>query len=582
MDSFGLVVHDEQTFLTKVVDRGMEEGLFTRDRADEIIRVSVAMANKYVLQKEVDFRSTEELARVQETILKLIGVGLELKSKGDSEEGLRILMEASPVELFRLAYTRIEKLRNRWKQLLQNHRIQIFVSKGEFECLSDLTCQRLSEMSIFCESEIHTIDSLTLEDHLFSNLGLVTYYENELERYEFFLRLKRILPFDLLNRSDRVRAENLSEVDCIREAHVTTLVISAYVKAEDPVTVSMAEVRKFLEILDVAGQVDIFPEDLEDAMLDVIQELGEGIEESDATLLAQEVIRTMQKLMETVTLEWDTMSSPSENIFFKRWSRIVVLSDGPDPIERVLTSNEKLDEFDYEILVSQLLSRSENEVDLLIRRIPWANLSPNQIIRLFHELEEWQEELATGVSLSGFNAHELIDLVEGISVKALKNLIPALRDAFSEAHFSLEDLELLVGLPKSEAVTLLRLAGPPVDLDERQVLVEFRDGSEKIRQALFHSCSTADFFADLFQEVWSIDSAFVKRQMKSVHTEDVGPFIQAALEDQEMPVRPEGKDLELQFRSRELNSVFKSLSATKRKAVAKYFEGLAGPEDADL
>ena len=97
MDTLGLVVHDEQTFLNKVVNTGMERGIFTRDRADEIIRISVAMANKYVLQKDVDFRSTEELVRVQETILKLIGVGLEIRSKGEIEAGVDLLMAASPV-----------------------------------------------------------------------------------------------------------------------------------------------------------------------------------------------------------------------------------------------------------------------------------------------------------------------------------------------------------------------------------------------------------------------------------------------------------------------------------------------------
>ena len=55
MDSFGLVVHDAQNFLAKTVQYGLEQGIFTRDRADEIIRISVAMANKYVLHKEVDF-----------------------------------------------------------------------------------------------------------------------------------------------------------------------------------------------------------------------------------------------------------------------------------------------------------------------------------------------------------------------------------------------------------------------------------------------------------------------------------------------------------------------------------------------
>ncbi len=153
MDSFALVVHDDQSFLAKVVNYGMEQGIFTRDRADEIIRISVAMANKYVLHKEVDFRSSEELAKVQETVLKLMGIGLEIKSKAVVDEGIRILMEVSPVELFRLAHTRVEKLRHRWRLLLQSHRIEIFVSSEEYDCLSELTCQRLSEMSIFTESE---------------------------------------------------------------------------------------------------------------------------------------------------------------------------------------------------------------------------------------------------------------------------------------------------------------------------------------------------------------------------------------------------------------------------------------------
>jgi hypothetical protein len=259
---------------------------------------------------------------------------------------------------------------------------------------------------------------------------------------------------------------------------------------------------------------------------------------------------------------------------------MVVLSDGPDPVERILSSGRKLDEYDYEILVSQLLNRSENDVAQLIRRLPWTNMTPDQIIRLFHELETYQEELAVGVSLSGFNAHELIDLVEGISVKAVKNLVPALRKVFPEAQFSLEDLELLVGLPKSEAVMLLRLAGPPVDLDRRQVLSEFRDGPEKVRQVLLHACSTADFFPELFQEAWSIDPGLVKRQMKLLHANDVGPFVHAAQEDKVLPIAIGGKEADLQFQGRELNSAFKSLSAAKKKAVMKYFENLKKSESA--
>ena len=111
-----------------MVRRGTEDGILTRDRGDEILRISVAMANKYVLQKEIDFRSEDELSRVQASILKLVGIGLEIKSRGAIDEAVRILMETSPVELFRLAHTRIENLRMRWKKLLLNHNIQIMVS----------------------------------------------------------------------------------------------------------------------------------------------------------------------------------------------------------------------------------------------------------------------------------------------------------------------------------------------------------------------------------------------------------------------------------------------------------------------
>ena len=96
MESWGLVVHDEQAFLAKVVNLGVDEGILTADKVDEIIRISVAMANKYVLQKEIDFRSQDELAKVQETIIRLVGIGLEIKSKGIVEEGVRLLIDASP------------------------------------------------------------------------------------------------------------------------------------------------------------------------------------------------------------------------------------------------------------------------------------------------------------------------------------------------------------------------------------------------------------------------------------------------------------------------------------------------------
>ena len=120
------------------------------------------------------FRSQDELAKVQETILKLVGVGLEMRCQRDVDEGIRLLMEASPVDLFRVAYTRVSKLRQAWKLLLQDHRVELLISRKEYECLDELSCQRLAEMSIFSETEIETIKSLTLGDELFSSLGVVT------------------------------------------------------------------------------------------------------------------------------------------------------------------------------------------------------------------------------------------------------------------------------------------------------------------------------------------------------------------------------------------------------------------------
>ena len=415
MYAMGLVVHDEQTFMTKVVDTGIEQGIFTRDRADEIIRVSVAMANKYVLQKEIDFRSTEELAKVQETILKLVGVGLEIKSKGSVDTAVQLLMGASPVDLFRLAYTRIEKLRHRWKLLLTDHRVEILVNAKDYECLDELSCQRLAEMSVFTETEIYTIESLTLEDDLFSTLGMVEYYEGELERYKFLLRLRRILPFTLLNRSPNVSAASLSEVDSLRDALINTLVISADVNGEDPVVVSMDDVRAFLGKLDVTGTTDIFSPELEDVVIDLIQELGEGLEDHEASKLTKEIVETIRRLLETIVGEWDTVSSSSEDTFFKRWSRLVIVSDMPDPVDRILRADGPPDEYDFELLVERLSSLGEDDADRLVGMLPWRYLNPERIVRLFHQFHEHHERFAKHVSLADFMPTQIIELLDGLN-----------------------------------------------------------------------------------------------------------------------------------------------------------------------
>lgn len=574
MDSLGLVVRDEETFLTKVVNRGMEQGIFTRDRADEIIRISVAMANKYVLEKEIDFRSEEELARVQETILKLVGVGLEINSKGSADEAVRQLMEMSPVSLFRLAYTRIEKLRTGWKKLLLDHRVEILVSSEEFECLSDLTCQRLAEMSIFTEGEIYSIRSITLEDELFSSLSMIEYYESELERYELIIWLKDILPFKLLNRSPNVRAENLSEVDSIRDALINTLVISAYVDAPDPVSLKTEEVRYFLAMLDVLDVNDPFPEDLENIMLDVIQELGEKLDESQGSMMAREIIHCVQKLLETIGREWDTVNSPSESTFFKRWCRLVILSDAPDSLRRVLSVQGGLDEFDFEVLVEHLSTRPEKDVLQIIGELQWSDLTPAQVIRLFHQFPVYDRAFSKKVTLEKFSNGELIDFLEGIDPTSVKALVPSLKIAFRDKSWTLEDLEALDGLPHADTITLLRSAGPPADHDLNRIVAEFREGSEKVRRVIFFSCWGSKFFSHLSAEAWAIDAALVRKLMQSVRSADIGGLLLEAAGGR-MPTIAEHDqpDPQVDFQSSELNALFKTLPKTKRLAAIRFFTG---------
>ena len=572
MDSFGLVVHDEQNFLTKTVQSGLEQGIFTRDRADEIIRISVAMANKYVLHKEVDFRSTEELAKVQETILKLIGVGLEIKSGGDMEDGISFLMEVSPVDLFRIAHTRVEKLRHRWEQLLQNHRIEILVSPVEYESLSEIAHQRLSEMSIFTESEIHTIESLTLEDDLFSTLSLLEYYESELERYQFLLKLRKILPFTMLNRSRSVSAENLSEVDSLREALINTLIVSMYVDSSDPVSLTIAHVRQFLGSLELTQDTDIFPEELEDVLVELIQELGEKLNDHDAALLTKEILRSARKLMETIIGDWETINSKSEGIFFKKWIRLAVISDVPDPIDRLLSSEGPLDEFDFELLVDEFTRRSEDEAVELAQRLPWDRLLPDQTIRLFQEFDSYHEIFASKAILVNFSAHELVDLVEEVTADIFEKLLPALRDAIAKRQFTLEDLELFGTLPKSEASLLLRMAQPASDYDGSQILNRFREGSEIVRQVIFYSSIDGDFFPDLFHEAWASDSNFVKKLVKSLSNSEIGPFLLAAAGRKPRLIKgPKKKTPDLEFELKELNNLFRALPSIKKTAAVKFF-----------
>jgi len=572
MDPLGLIVLDDRIFLSRVVNRGTEQGIFTRDRADEIIRISVAMANKYVLQKEVDFRSNEELAKVQETILKLVGVGLELKSRGDVDEGVRVVMEESPVDLFRLAYTRVAKLRQAWKLLLEDHRVEILVSPAEYQCLDDLTFQRLSEMSIFTETELDKIQTTTLSDELFSTLAVVEYYESELERFRFILRLREILPFELLNKSRTARVENLAEVDSIREALVHTVIISGYVEGEDPLAVTMDDAREFLAALDPDEQAEVFPEDIENVLIDLIHELGEPLGDAERELLTKEILRLAENFVGTILNEWKTINSRSANTFFKRWSRLAILSDAPDPVGRILASDEPVDEFDFDILSDQLTNRSEPDALQLAATLPWNRLTSDQVIRLFQEHAAYQESFAANVSLEGFNAAELVDLLEVIDPEAFKKLTPALQAAMSEAGFTVEDLGLLAALPLTGIPALLRAANPPLDCDASEILAEFGEASASVRKILLYSCWGSELFPELVQEAGSVAPDFMNRFVKSIAPDEVGSFLEAAAGGTKPRVIKAGKKgKRLQFKSEDLTSLFDSLSRTKKAAAIKYF-----------
>lgn len=577
MDSFGLVVHDEQSFLSKVVRRGTEDGILTRDRGDEIVRISIAMANKYVLQKEIDFRSEEELSKVQGAILKLIGIGLEIKSKGLVDDAVRLLMETSPVELFRLAHTRIENLRLRWKKLLINHNIQIMVSSQEYDCLSDLTCHMLSKMSIFTERELYTIKSTTLSDELFTNLGILEYYENETERYEFILTLKEILPFSMLNKNHSVSAENISEVDSIREALLNTLVVSDFCRAASPTSVTIEEIKSFLVSLDWDSDMEVFPEELETSVIDVIHELGQGLTEKNASFLAKEVIRSIQRFVETIVREWDTVNSSDNVIFYKRWVRMVVVSDNQGHVERILSFEKALDEFEFESILDRLMRLPQVEATKLISKLPWGHLRSDQLVRLFHDARDYQEFFAAHVDVSSFSTEELIDFIESLSAEAMNILMPQIRECLSKLEFRLEDLEILATLHHDRIEGLLRFCNPPVDLDKSKIMSEFKDAGLRLKKALFNSCMDSPMFHDLFEEAWAINPDFVKKESRSVSATEIGPFLLSASGGL-TPEVVEGSTGEnsIRFDSKQLNSFFVSLPVSKKKAAVRFFKNMMG------
>ncbi len=571
MEKFGLVIHDEQSFIARVVERGIQQGKLAHHRADEIVRISVAMANKYVLQNEIDFRSVEQLARVQQTVFKLVGIGLEIKSNGEIDAAVACLMDLTPVDLFRLAYTRIVSLRNEWKKLLLNDRIQILVNSKEYDCLSELACQCLAKMSVFNEGELYSIKSLTLEDDLFTSLSILEYYESELKRYQFILKLKDALPFKMLNRSPVVNAENLSEVDSIREALINTLVISGYLETKNPIALSVLEIRDFLESIDWELAEEPFPFQIEGAVIDVIHELGHGMNEEEASFLAKEIIRTVQKMVTTIVNDWNTVSSSSPAIFFKRWQRIVILSDKLDELEQLITPSGGFDEFEFETLIERLAGLSVPELENVVAHLPWESLTPDQVIRLFHDLRPHQKMLGGYVCLGEFSGPEFVDLLESIDSDSIKAMVPKIKEALGVISLELEDLETLASIPEIDQSGILRAVAPP-QLDRTQALVEFRDGSLRIRKILFQSCIRTEFFPDLFFEAWAMDPKFVKREVSSLSVSEIGPFLDSASSHLSPKiVKSSNGGLDLEFSVNELNNFYKNLPASKKKAAIRFF-----------
>jgi hypothetical protein len=573
MENLGLVVHDDQGFLLKVVDEGLRTGRFTRDRADEIIRVSVAMANKYVLQKEVDFRSSEELAKVQQTVLKLIGVGLEIRSDGNVESGINALMQSSPVELFRLAYTRVERLRHEWSQLLIDHKVEIFVSHAEYESLSDITLQKLSDMSVFSETEHNTIKSLKLEDDLFSNLNLLQYYESELERYKFILRLRDILPFDLIRKSSRIKAQNLSEVECVREALVNSIIISAYNDSPDPVSITLADIRNFLGSLDVANAPDGFPEDIESLVVDLIHELAEGLAEREVELLTSEIVEISRKLLSTILLEEKTISSPNDFILFQRWSRIAIIQDEPKPLERIFSSSESVDEYDFELLLEQVNSTPiERLVDIELK-IPWKRMTPDQIITFFHTISpEIQARFADKVDLGNFNSAEMLDLIDELEDESIGLMAPKLVARAELIDFSMEDLDLIGGAVQGKTYKrlLLLAAGPPSELKKDEIISEFVDGGQRQKDILMSACERSGFFGELVMEAWEAEPDYVKKYLKSLKPQEAAIFLERAMAGAKPAIKaPKGKTPTITFRKKHLNEIYKSLPKSKKTAALK-------------
>jgi len=380
----------------------------------------------------------------------------------------------------------------------------------------------------------------------------------------------------MLNKSPLVNADNLSEVDSIREALINTLVISGFLETETPVVVTTDEVRAFIGSVDWLSAEDPFPVEIESTVIDVIHELGQGLQEEEASLLAKEVISSVQNLVTTIAHDWKTVNSPLTQVFLKRWARLAILSDTFDEFDQLGMQSGKMDEFEYENLINKMARMSEAEMINLLSLMSWEALTPDQIIRLFHDFGPHHGKFVEYVSLREFSGAELIDLMETIEPSSLKELIPKIKEALASVSLDLEDMEVISSIGEIDSFELLRASAPP-QLEKGQALLEFRYGNPRIRKILFHSCIGAEFFHDLFLEAWNMDPHFVKREVRSISPREIGRFLELA----SGRVRPavvavENDEFQLQLTDKDISNFFDSLPTTKKKAAIRHFLKLGG------
>ncbi len=305
----------------------------------------------------------------------------------------------------------------------------------------------------------------------------------------------------------------------------------------------------------------------------MIQELGDGLEEKEVSLLTREILRSFQKLLDTINSEWDATNLQSETFLFKRWSRMVILSDAPDQLERILRAAGDLDEFDFEVLISQLLSRPDSEAPIILDRIPWEKVPPHQVVRLFHESERLQILCAPKIQFEPFTPGDLIELLEGLDARVIALMQPALAKALPTMQFSLDELASLVEILPANGMELLKAVSPPEEYDAKRITREFREGNEKIRKALFYAVLGTDFFPDLFIEAWSMDPSLVKKLTKHIPASQIGQvFFEACgrCAPKIIPKADKGQST-LNFPSDALNAFYRSLPAKKKKAALHFF-----------